>query len=317
MQGLEEGLLPGAAGLSGGAPMHRQRSTTEKLEDRGVTAAFLHHFTEEHVTLAVAKRATAAAIPYLAGMIREREAELQELEAGAGGRGRELRMVIGRRWLRWLQADLAKRKASPYLTARDVHRYIIKGLTDASMLRFCELAGVAEGFDSDTGAPHIGKAQHFFSYNWDSPWDEVVDAISTHSESMVSSGRTPPYYWVDNFAINQHYRTSDEVAELCHKMRAEPWLLAGGSSKRAAAGDKLETAAVSPGWGFAPMACPPCVACAAKISQFGWAMPCADCPCVACRASSEDMVRVTIPPPLPVGEPLWYSQIPKAHRVHT
>ena len=58
--------------------------------------------------------------------------------------------------------------------------------------------------DPETGMYHFGDADHFFSYNWDSPFDDVVDAICAHSGRRIAMGKSPGYYFIDNFAMSQH-----------------------------------------------------------------------------------------------------------------
>ena len=72
--------------------------------------------------------------------------------------------------------DLAKRRKEPFVTARDVHRYIVKAETDDLLCRYCELPGMAEQKDEESGMFHFGDADHFFSYNWDSPFDDVGES---------------------------------------------------------------------------------------------------------------------------------------------
>jgi hypothetical protein len=99
---------------------------------------------------------------------------------------------------------LERRKAWPYLTARDVHTHVIVAATSGRMVRYIELPGVHDGHDLLTGRPYVGEAVHFFSYSWDSPWQEIVDALVAHTERALSEGKPEPYYWIDIFAVNQH-----------------------------------------------------------------------------------------------------------------
>ena len=179
------------------------------LEGRAVSAAFLSKFQAEKVTSAVKRRATAAAIPYLEAQIARREQAIKGLQqAGAVEDSDESRKRHEIR-LGWLNEDLAKRKEKPFVPARDVHREIIKPETDGQRCRYCELPGLAEQKDPETGMYHFGDADHFFSYSWDTPFEDVVDAICTHSAAEVAEGKPPAYYFVDCFAINQHKRTVD------------------------------------------------------------------------------------------------------------
>ena len=107
---------------------------------------------------------------------------------------------------------LKKRKRKPYVLAHDVHRCIVKAETYDDMCRYCELPGMAEQTVPETERHWFGLADHFFSYNWDWPFDDVLDAICTHSDAQVAVDKAPPHYWVDNCAINQHERTSDDSA---------------------------------------------------------------------------------------------------------
>eukprot|EP01046_Picozoa_sp_COSAG06_P024842 COSAG06_NODE_2049_length_7740_cov_9.497579_7_plen_320_part_00 len=192
--------------------------TFRHLEDRAVSAAFLKKFAAEKVTREIERRATKAAVRYLKAQIGRRQQDVKELvatqktaaveDSAGGGKRHAINLTNANRWLGWLQEDLAKRKAKPYVTARDVHRYIIKPETEEHQCRYCDLPGLAEEKDPETGMYYFGLAQHFFSYNWDSPFEDVVDAICTHSEAEVAEGKPPPYYWVDNFAINQLGDTS-------------------------------------------------------------------------------------------------------------
>jgi hypothetical protein len=68
----------------------------------------------------------------------------------------------------------------------------------------------------EAGRPYYGKALAFVSHSWDSEWAELVDAIKAHSDLRVRTNPTeePPYYWVDIFAINQHFGTDEFQADL-------------------------------------------------------------------------------------------------------
>ena len=103
---------------------------------------------------------------------------------------------------------------------------------------------MAERTDSKTGMYYFGWADHFFSYNWDSPFDDVVDAICAHSDRAVAMGKKPPYYFVDNFAMIQHYKTTEDEAQ----------------KKRSGDPDFSYDAATSQ-WGRSRTACPECPNC--------------------------------------------------------
>ena len=253
-------------------PVQPAGPTFRHLEDRAVSAAFLKKFAAEKVTREIERHATKAAVRYLKAQIGRRQQDVKELvatqktaaveDSAGGGKRHAINLTNANRWLGWLQEDLAKRKAKPYVTARDVHRYIIKPETEEHQCRYCDLPGLAEEKDPETGMYYFGLAQHFFSYNWDSPFEDVVDAICTHSEAEVAEGKPPPYYWVDNFAINQHERTSEEGAR---RHRENP--------------DGEDS------WRMSRVACAPCEPCEAKNA---WAV-CSQCACVACRERSEDL----------------------------
>jgi hypothetical protein len=85
---------------------------------------------------------------------------------------------------------------------RDVHAHFIKPATDALCCRFVELREWATGADAD-GRPFVGQADYFVSHSWDSPWEEVMAAIEAHSERQDAL----TYYWVDIFAVCQHWKT--------------------------------------------------------------------------------------------------------------
>ena len=119
-----------------------------------------------------------------------------------------------------LQTDLRKRETSAFITSRDVHKHVVKAQCDARMCRWCELP-TADGVGSDdmrigdaidptSGYPDFGPADYFLSYNWDTPWSELIDALETHSlarkadGSAAADGSKPVYYWIDIFAVNQH-----------------------------------------------------------------------------------------------------------------
>lgn len=139
---------------------------------------------------------------------------------------RHLRLL--RRTLQYDSGDLHKRRHAPYLTARDVHKHVIVAATRDHMVRYIELPEVHNGTSASTGRPYTGPAQFFFSYSWDSPWQEVVDALVTHTERVVGAGSDPPYYWIDIFAVNQHTRDSTNSAGeptcgACESCRINKW----------------------------------------------------------------------------------------------
>ena len=127
------------------------------LEGRAISAAGLRMFTHAKVTRDVKVRATAAAIPYLEAQLERYRREVRELSSAAEGDSAEAavaanrKLINAKRWVGWLSTDLAERKAKPYATARDVHRYIIKPDTDERQCRYCELPGLASEMD-DAGS---------------------------------------------------------------------------------------------------------------------------------------------------------------------
>lgn len=70
------------------------------------------------------------------------------------------------------------------------------------------------------------------------------------------------YYWLDNFAINQHERTSEEEAR-----------------------QQQSTPCADHCWRKSSVPCSPCHPC---IQKSSWAQ-CGECQCAACRARSEDL----------------------------
>lgn len=237
----------------------------EHLEGRAVTAAFLRKFRSENITPELERRATTAAIPYLGQQILRRENEIRDLllvEAASEG----VQLKNARRWLEWLQMDLKRRRQKPFVTARDVHRYIIKPATDDKLCRYCELPGLAEARDPDTGVHYFGDADHFFSYNWDSPFDDVVDAVCVHSAKQEATGNPPQHYFIDNFAMIQHYKTSTEDA-----------------AQKLAGNDEYGYDSTKATWGKATTACPDCPNCPGPWDR------CYECPCQSCVKGCYDM----------------------------
>ncbi len=115
-------------------------------------------------------------------------------------------LIILERALRMYREDLEKREERPYMTSRDVHQRVVVAKTGTRMCRFVELPGVHNGYDAE-GNSYVGRARHFFSYSWDSPWDDLVTAIVTHTQKVKTAGESAPYYWIDIFAVNQHLAT--------------------------------------------------------------------------------------------------------------
>jgi hypothetical protein len=155
------------------------------------------------------------------GLSRARSSAASSVEADPAAAARsaaeEAERVVRvlNRALRTHKRGLRRRQDEPYLTARDVHRHLVAAATGERMCRYVELPGVGDGTDPETGQWFVGRAQFFFSYSWDSAWEEVVSALADHSarwtaqEQRVAQeegreARPPPYYWIDIFAVNQH-----------------------------------------------------------------------------------------------------------------
>ena len=243
--GLGEGLLGGGGaelepeGLPPTAGLQEPLGL-EHIEDRGVSAAFLAHLTAKRLTAEMADGATEGAISsFLEGAVARGEHGLRALVDGNGDPLVEpAALASAERAQKLLQADLDRRRAAPYLTSRDVHRLLVVAETSASMCRYVELPAVRDGVDPDSQMRWVGRAQHFFSYSWDSPWDDVVGALVDHTARVVAGGEPPPYYWVDIFAVNQH-------------LAIPPWRCTSG---------------VGPG-------CPGCAAVAADMHDWATADP--------------------------------------------
>ena len=225
---LEAALLDESAGAT---------SSLDVIEGRAVTASFLKRFTAEHATPTLKYTATNQAIPWLEGKIRAVEQELSlGVHSKAGTETRDLGRALFFRYkkgqlseeeynerrdahaiasqqrsnremlessLETLKADLEKREQAPFLTARDVHKLVIKAACDTLLCRYCELPDsrvnhlwtfddaaprVGDGHDPETKVPDFGMADFFLSYNWDTPWDELLDALITHSERQQETG---------------------------------------------------------------------------------------------------------------------------------
>ena len=59
------------------------------------------------------------------------------------------------------------------VTLTPTSRLVVVARTREQMVRYVELPGVHNGVDVASGQPHVGAARYFFSYSWDSPWQEV------------------------------------------------------------------------------------------------------------------------------------------------
>ncbi len=235
---LSEGLLAGGSGGAGGSEMlsvpysrpHRPVALeitvapdvvvdpvtglivhrNPNIEGRAVSAEFLRMFTREKVVGRdeLAREATAAAIAYLEHEIQKVQRELRKFDAqptAEGGltrqnsvRMRQKKKVSEK--LNLLKSDLRQRRKRPFLSTRDVHKLIIKPETDERYCRYVELPGW--GDRACRAVPFVGQACSFVSHSWDSPWEELVAALCEHAEQHPDH-----YYWVDIFAVIQHWHT--------------------------------------------------------------------------------------------------------------
>lgn len=226
--GLEAGLMSGLSADDNGLEAALTRATVanpassgaalsdrdrvEHIEDRGVSAAFLRHFAASKLTDEMAREATATAIGHLQGKVertrRQRDDETQrhqEAKSICFDSVRKFNRILKRD-----RRDLSQRRAAPHMTCRDVHRLVVKPSTDEKMLSYVELDGVLDGVDASSGMPWVARADYFFSYSWDSPFEEVLDSLSAHTEREIADGRRTPYYSVDMFGTNQHTRADTD-----------------------------------------------------------------------------------------------------------
>jgi hypothetical protein len=187
------------------------------IEDRGVSVAFLRRLTSTSLAdPAMAVTATTAFTEYVNGKEEELGSLQVQLELDATENGslqaevaEQLRVQVAEKEgaLCKLRKDRKAREAgNPYLTTRDVHRYLVVAETSGPMCRFLELDDKVEEGD-------VGKADCFVSHSWDSPWEDLVSALEAHtSDSTVHRNRAAAspeqkkalYYWIDIFAVNQH-----------------------------------------------------------------------------------------------------------------
>ena len=107
-------------------------------------------------------------------------------------------------------------------TTRQVVQNVIKPKTCVQTCdgeRQCRYVRLMRGQTDEASRSYFGKAFAFVSHSWGSEWSELVDAICLHSDRWVAqwvrahpnekSPVTPPYYWIDIFAINQHPGTGE------------------------------------------------------------------------------------------------------------
>ena len=200
--------LLGSNQASGGAtlPSLGAPPCIEHIEQRGVAAAFLQHITAMQLRDGgLAKEASQDAVDFLKKRIESveketagasaRALETREAEAAAAPDQREVHKQAAEqakqelrkqeRALRQHKADLAKRESSPYLTSRDVHGRHVVPETSAAMCRYVELEHVRTGWDEVTRQWYVGPARYFFSYSWDSPWEDVVSALVAHTHTFA------------------------------------------------------------------------------------------------------------------------------------
>eukprot|EP00854_Cymbomonas_tetramitiformis_P010046 gene10046-11888_t len=65
-------------------------------------------------------------------------------------------------------------------------------------------------------ATSMGRATVFVSHGWDSQWAKLISALrSDHDARQLSAGgsRVRVYYWIDLFAVSQHWGTQEQAAE--------------------------------------------------------------------------------------------------------
>jgi hypothetical protein len=175
------------------------------IEHRAVSAAFLRSFTKSKVTPSLSKQCTKEGIAWNKNQITflKEKLELTQTtyslnEIEPNNNYKEQIEEIKRRLSR-LEYDLKERESRPaYMSTRDVHSKIIKAETDSKHVRYVELSE----WSSST---FVGKADYFISHSWNSPWQSVVDAVCEHSDSQLPS---ITFYWIDIFAINQHWKDS-------------------------------------------------------------------------------------------------------------
>ena len=215
---LELKLLSGGGGggdhAAAAAATSIRPALLQRIEARGVSAAFLQHFTATELSRDrpdLAKTASRGAAVFLRDRLAKLKAEIAAADLAPASEDedearRRTRRILTRNASN-VSDDLARRRSRPYLTARDVHTHVIVPSTCDRMVRYIELRGVHDGRDAATGRPYVGEAVHFFSYSWDSPWQDVVDALVAHTERAVAEGIPEPYYWIDVFAVNQHLAT--------------------------------------------------------------------------------------------------------------
>ena len=216
--GVGANVAPGGAGVPGaGVP----------IEFRAVSAAALRHFTDTRVLSdkALVGLASVDAIKRLEKKILEKE----EIVDGSAG-GVDFRQTANfetkaHRDLRMWKHDLEKRKRTPYMTSRDVLKYIIKKDTVDLLCRYVELPGWAQQTDAD-GHPFVGRADYMVSHCHDGPWLDIVEGVEVH---QATQDRVC-YYWVDLLAVCQHPidgKTEAEIrAEAARKGNTEAEVLA-------------------------------------------------------------------------------------------
>ena len=193
------------------------------IEQRAVSAAFLRLFTKTKVNLAFSKQSTKESISWNKSQISLLESQLKEIETtNQANQNQQVATNINintnnilekieelKRRLSQFKYDLKERESrTPYMATRDVHSKIIKKETDDKLCRYLELPEWAgQGtVDNVTGIhiPYVGIADYFISHSWNSPWQSVVDAVCEHSDSQPNL----TFYWIDIFAINQHWKDS-------------------------------------------------------------------------------------------------------------
>ncbi|KAK3285190.1 hypothetical protein CYMTET_7203 [Cymbomonas tetramitiformis] len=109
-------------------------------------------------------------------------------------------------------------------TTDDVVEHVIKPATQARKVDYCveievEFRNAQECTAVDTivaGLPTkwLGKATCFVSHAWKGRWRQLVAALEDYQYTRTKQGvHTPEYFWLDLFAINQHFTAEGDVAE--------------------------------------------------------------------------------------------------------
>jgi hypothetical protein len=205
------------------------------IESRGLSAKALRIFTDSLVPGEHLQAANDAAVAFLQRRRAELRQQADELidvvdaeeDPGSNTVDTRAKLDMTMRSFSLVEADLKCRREQPYMTTRDVHKYIIKPATDARLCRFVELSEWAAGLDNG-GRSFVGLSDYFVSHSWDTGWLELLEAIEAH---QAAHSDEPYYYWVDIFAVCQHWRTDTGSADSPGHMPAACGLGCLGCSK--------------------------------------------------------------------------------------